>query len=82
MSRKCSTLHLPLYKELMKSQIQAEGGRGVGIAEMNINMVGRISTLVISELTTMTLAGADIAGVSPMPSNLGELAFGGLAHLA
>ena len=53
-SRKCSTLHLPLYKELMKSQIQAEGGRGEGIAEISIN-IGRISTLVISELTTMTL---------------------------
>ena len=82
MSRKCSTLHLPLYKEQMKSQIKAEGGQGVGIAEMSINMVGRISTLVISKSTTMTLARTDIAGVSPMPSNLGELAFGGLAHFA
>ena len=56
----------------------------MGIAETGINMVGRISTLVISKSTTMTLARADIAGVSPMPINLGELelAFEGLAHLA
>lgn len=62
----------------MKSQTKAEEGQGVGIAEMSTGILGRTSVLVTSK-STMTLARADIAGVSPMPSNLGGLAYRGLS---